>query len=321
MTRHLKYAAAVALFLGLAPAAYGDIQQKSGNPVFDEAVELVIKNFYDPSAIGRFKETVHETIKGLPPSFAADNYPEAYGPAIAKIVASLGVSHTGHFVPGQVDYYELADIFRFNYRDQLRRLFPPEGKVTYPGIGIASKPIGGKRFVTDVYDGAPADRAGIMVGDEILSLDGAPFEEVASFRGKVGETAQLVVRREAAGEPLTFGVRVAELQPSDTLVESISESVDMVEEEGRKIGYLRIWFFADDEVEDAIEQALSRPAQGRRRAGRRPSRPLGRRPAGRGRDLPRRHPLLPLHQPQRPGPGLQRPLAQAVGRYHRRGYP
>ena len=52
-------------------------------------------------------------------------------PAIDHILASLGASHTGRYTPDQLDYYELADVFRFAYRDRLRRLFPPDGEITY----------------------------------------------------------------------------------------------------------------------------------------------------------------------------------------------
>ena len=42
----------------------------------------------------------------------------------------------------------------------------------------------GKQFVSDVYDGSPAARAGILVGDELLDVDAAPYREIASFAGK-----------------------------------------------------------------------------------------------------------------------------------------
>ena len=128
------------------------------------------------------------TVAGLPPPAEAKANAALYGPAIDRILAGLGASHTGHFTADQLDYYELADIFRFNYRDRLRELFPPDGEITYPGIGIATEVIDGKRFVSDVYDGAPADKAGVKPGDEILSVDGEPFAEIKSFAGKVGKT-------------------------------------------------------------------------------------------------------------------------------------
>ena len=97
-------------------------------------------------------------------------------------------SHTGRFLPGTIDYFELADIFRFAIRNDRRRLFPPEGDVSYPGIGMVARQDKGRWFVSDVYDGLPADRAGILVGDEIAAVDGKPYREIGSFEGKVGQT-------------------------------------------------------------------------------------------------------------------------------------
>ena len=46
--------------------------------------------------------------------------------------------------------------------------------------------------------------AGLLVGDEIVAADGAPFSPVLSFRNKIGSPVVLSIRREAGGavEPL-----------------------------------------------------------------------------------------------------------------------
>lgn len=249
---------AAILIVGLAPAAYADVP-RSGNAAFDRTVDLVMQNFFDPAALGRFEETVRETVATLPPPAKASANPDVYDPAIARILASLNASHTGRFHADELAYYELADIFRYNFRGELRRLFPPEGKITYPGIGIATAEIDGKTFVTDVYDGAAADKAGVEVGDEILTVDGAPFTEIASFRDKAGESVKIALRRKAGGAPVTLEVAVAQLQPSETLLEAISNSAEIVEVDGKKIGYLRVWFFAGGDVEETLERALTGP--------------------------------------------------------------
>jgi C-terminal processing protease CtpA/Prc len=252
MPRQYKPLAAGALLLLLGGAAEADVA-KSGNPAFDRAVELVMENFYDPSALPRFEDTVKETIPTLPQS----RDQKVVDPALQKVLTSLGASHTGHYTADELDYYELLNVFQFNYRRELPRLFPPEGRIVYPGIGIASKVIDGKRFVTAVYDGGPAKSAGVEQGDEVVSADGAPFEEIGSFHGKIGKSVDLALRREADAAPITVPVPVAELQPAETLVSAISNSVSVVERGGHRIGYLHIWFYADHDVGEAIDQALS----------------------------------------------------------------
>jgi C-terminal processing protease CtpA/Prc len=252
MLRQYKPLAAGALLVFLGGAGEADVA-KSGNPTFDRAVDLVMENFYDPSGLPRFEDTVKETIPTVPPS--GDQ--KAVDPAIQKVLASLGASHTGHYTADELDYYELLNVFQFNYRRELPRLFPSEGRIVYPGIGIASKVIDGKRFVTAVYDGAPAKSAGVEQGDEIISADGAPFEEIGSFHGKIGKSVDLELRRSADVAPITIAVPVAELQPAETLDSAISNSVSVVERGGHRIGYLHIWFYADHDAGEAIDEALA----------------------------------------------------------------
>ena len=38
-----------------------------------------------------------------------------------------------------------------------------------------------KTFVKAIFEGGPADRAGLQVGDQILGVDGQPFHPVESF--------------------------------------------------------------------------------------------------------------------------------------------
>src|SRR3954451_14635837 len=161
---HKPFAAALLLIL-LTGAGEADVAPKSGNPAFDRAVDLVMENFYDPAALARFQAAVRDALPSVPP---AGGDPRALDPALERVLGSLGASHTGHYTPDQLDYYELANIFQFNFRRELPRLFPPEGRIVYPGIGIASEVIDGKRFVSDVYDGSPAASAGVKQGDEII---------------------------------------------------------------------------------------------------------------------------------------------------------
>ena len=189
-----------------------------------------------------------------------DASPAVVGDAVNYVLGSLHASHTGRYTPASVDYYELADVFRFALRRDMRQLFPPRGQVTYAGIGIASAEIGGKSFVTHVYDGGPAAKAGLVVGDEIVSVDGAPFSEIGSFRGKAGGTAHLMVRRQADAQPIAIDVPVAEIQPGDLFVKAISDSVRRFDQGGHKIGYIRLWAYTREDVTSVLFDELGQGA-------------------------------------------------------------
>jgi C-terminal processing protease CtpA/Prc len=178
--------------------------------------------------------------------------------ALDAVLASLGASHTGRFLPGTITYFELADIFRFAIRNDRRRLFPPTGDVSYPGIGMVAKRESSRWFVSDVYDGLPADRAGILVGDEIAAIDGKPYEEIGSFEGKVGQTVEISLRRRA-GEPLKeVKVQVEPLKPLSAFERAISASARIIEHDGRNIGYIRLWTLAAPDSMAAVAEALAR---------------------------------------------------------------
>lgn len=258
MTIHLKFAAGcVAAVLVTASAAFANTAPRANDPVFDRSVALVERHFYDPEGLAAFRDAVALTLASLPDLAEAD--PVVRDDAIRFVLDSLDSSHVGHFTPDQLDYYELVEVFRFGLRDDIRRLFPPRGAVTYAGIGIASKPIDGRVFITDIYDGGPADGAGLMVGDEILGVDGAPFTEIGSFQDKAGETAAVSVRRADDGAPIDILVPVEALSPGDSLVSAIENSVELVEHNGEMIGYLRLWAYTDRRVRGVIDDALAGP--------------------------------------------------------------
>jgi C-terminal processing protease CtpA/Prc len=244
-----------ALFLlALMPlAARADDAPKSGNPVIDRTVEIVDQRFYDPDALPAFHQAVRESVAGGLPQ----DDPVAVDRTEDAILASLGASHTARYTRERVDYYELSDVFRFALRRDLRRLYPPRGEVAYPGIGIASRVIDGTRFVTDVYDSGPAAGAGLMAGDEIVSVDGAPFSEIGSFVGKIGDTVDVVVRRQAGAAAQTIAVPVERIQPTDMVVASIKKSVRVVQRGNRRVGVVHIWSWTTDRVAGALNAAFA----------------------------------------------------------------
>ena len=254
MLRHLRALAAL-LVLVVAPAA-AEVPPRSGNPVFDRTVDLVNQHFFAPAELPTFNDAAALAAGQMPD--LKDAAPGVVNDAVSFILDSLHASHTGHYTQDQVDYYELADVFRFALRRDVRRIFPPRGEVTYAGIGIASTRIDGKSFVTHVYDGGPAANAGILAGDEIVSVDGQPFAEIGSFRGKAGGTAHLMVRRVADAQPFAIDVPVADIQPGDLFVKAISASVKRIDRGGKRIGYLRLWAYTREEVTSVLYDELGK---------------------------------------------------------------
>ncbi|WP_186307086.1 S41 family peptidase [Mesorhizobium amorphae] len=200
--------------------------------------ELIERNFYKPVDF---------------PSFAGKHPTNA---DIDKALADLKASHTRRFMPGTLEYYEVADIYQRWLSRDLSSIFPPRGEVQYEGIGIATTVIDGKRFVTDVYDGAMAKTAGIQVGDEVLSVNSQPFDEIRSFKGGAGTIAIVTVRRAAKTQPVEIPVMVAAISPVRMFLEAVSASARIVDYAGRDIGYVRLWTVASPLTNETVETML-----------------------------------------------------------------
>lgn len=232
--------------LWIVPAA---AQDASPAEVFDKTVSIVEENFYTPDLPPEFTAAVEK-------ERAAALEPGGLDAAIDRVLATLKASHTARYTPDEVAYYELSETFRFALGREARRLYPDDGRPKYDGIGIVTAEIDGQTFVTDVYHAGPAAAAGVLVGDQIVSLDGQPFTPVEAFRGRAGDTVNLFVRHTADAEPEAIPVKVETLPATPTLIDSIEESARVIERGNRRIGYIRLWTYTSDRVTEILHQEL-----------------------------------------------------------------
>ena len=236
-----------------AEAATAEPQAKSDTDVFDEAWRLVQNKFYDRNLLGLDWEAAGNKHRG---AYAEAKTDAERSAAINAMLDELGVSHTHHFIKEQPSYYQLVDIFSWPLRHDIPKYFSG-GAVTYSGIGIFTKTIDGKTFISGVLAGLPADTAGLRVGDEIISADGSSFEPVGSFRGKEGEAVALAIRRDANGPVTTIAVRPQRIKPDDAFESAMRDSTRIIEANGRRIGYIHVWSYAGRSYQEILEAALS----------------------------------------------------------------
>ncbi|SDJ54319.1 carboxyl-terminal processing protease [Bradyrhizobium sp. Rc2d] len=224
-----------------------------GTATFESVWQTVRDRFYDPRHNGLDWLAVRE--RYLPEVQRA-----ASGDSLARVINSmlseLHASHTRFYTPDEPEYYQLADIFSGALRRRgLQRAFP-DGRVSYPGIGIISRiEVAGRNTITAVIDGTPAQQAGLRVGDEILAADGTAFESVESFRGKVGETVALEVQRGAS--VVQIPVRPVDLEPTKMFLRGLESSARIIESNGRRIGYVHVWCYAGSVYQRALVSLLS----------------------------------------------------------------
>jgi carboxyl-terminal processing protease len=256
----LRSAAALAVvagFLAFLPgndaafAREGE-QQAQKIEAFDEAARLVRDRFYDPKFGGKDWNAIVDRYR---PRFIEAANKKAKAAVINAMLAELGASHMIYATVDEPAYYQLVDIFRYGLRDDIRKHFP-DG-ISYPGIGIFTREVEGKTFVTGVLAGQAADKGGLKVGDEIVSVGGARFEPVASFRDKVSSAVKFEIRREKNGPLSSLEIRPQRIEPRKAFQTAMRDSARIIEANGKRIGYIHVWSYAGQDYQDILEEELS----------------------------------------------------------------
>ncbi|HEY8520290.1 MAG TPA: S41 family peptidase [Gammaproteobacteria bacterium] len=121
----------------------------------------------------------------------------------------------------------------------------------YTGVGLDVTVDDGKLTVVAPLDGAPAERAGILPGDIVVSVDDVPVDEnnveatVSRMRGTPGTSVTLDVLRPGVDRPLRFALTRAPI-----LVKSVR-----TEYLGNGLGYVRVNSFSEGTGEELAAAA------------------------------------------------------------------
>lgn len=160
---------------------------------------------------------------------------------INDLLGTLGVSHTA-FIP------------EWSYR----QLLAPSSKESSPGfhLGVLLQEVEvegrGRWFARELWNGGPAEEAGLRLGDEVATVNGIPFEEsprriLAGYEAErrlwtieidKDERVTLGVRRRAGAE--TAPLEVAADLPLSSL-RAVRASVRTLESAAGPLGYVHLW--------------------------------------------------------------------------------
>jgi carboxyl-terminal processing protease len=264
MTWYVRVLAILSIVLGLGGA--GQAQPPDPQPqlppaevtrpetrlvVFDEVWQSVRDHFYDPTLRHLDWAAMREKYQPLVAA-AAD---EERSAIINRMLDELAASHTRYYTPDDPAYYQLLDIFAGSLRRDLRRAFP-DGQVIYPSIGIFTRRIEDKTFISGVFDGFPAAKAGLKVGDELLAADGTPYHPVRSLTAKVNQEVTLQVRRSLDEPPHEVVVVPQQTKPNEAFLKAMQESARVIHTHGVAIGYIHVWSYAGQQYQRLLEHEI-----------------------------------------------------------------
>jgi carboxyl-terminal processing protease len=222
------------------------ILAKPETQIFEQVWQTINDNFYDPDFNGVDWKTIK---KQYQPQLIKAYSRKDVAVVLNQMLSQLKSSHTRFYTQDEPAYYQLLGIFLPQNPDlnkQLKQFFP-KGKVEYTDIGLFAKDINGKTFTSSILDESPAAKAGLKVGDQILSVDGYPYHPIHSFAGKAGQTVKMLIQR--SPEPSSqqeIAVVPKVFDPSTMFLQAQIASTKLIEQDGKKVGYIHIWSNAAD---------------------------------------------------------------------------
>jgi len=158
----------------------------------------------------------------------------AFAEMLNALFSACGVSHFHYYTDEEWNYWYLRSTFEKH-----------NPLVHIAHIGVFPQLIGSRWFVRGILEGSAAAASDIRVGDELVAVDGVPFEPIASFRDKAGKQVRLLLRRKP---DVVFEIAVTPVRESlyDAIQRAVLRSVRVMERPDYKYAYLHGWTLLGD---------------------------------------------------------------------------
>ncbi len=209
-------------------AVFATEPEKDEKPLtMSEKIGNIINNL---SLLSRYSEVDGESLYKAAFEAAFNENPELYEKVMKGILSSIDENSL---------YYNADEGKKF--------LQDLNDEVTGIGVNVFSND--GLIIVSEPIPGSPAEKAGVRAGDIIIGADdvdlrGMAFEPALEYvRGNVGTWVKIKILRSGIPEPLTFSIKREK-------VSSNPVSYEIIENEGKKIGKIRIYSFTKNVAEE-----------------------------------------------------------------------
>ncbi len=218
---------------------------KRFNPAecFDKIWQIINDEFWDPNFNGVNWEDAGKRYR--PKALAAKDH-ESFAVLINQMLAELKTSHTRYFTKWDPGYYILEVVF--GKPDSHRN-----------GIGVVTKRIEGHHYVIAVLNSSSAEKAGIVLGDRLVEVNGQPFHPIRSFENKAGQELEIIIQRgPSESTPRKLKVIPLDKKEKDRLGNDSHASLKTIEYKGHSFAYVRLWWLRGLEMRDALEYGIYR---------------------------------------------------------------
>ncbi|MCG8549876.1 MAG: S41 family peptidase [Desulfobacterales bacterium] len=218
--------------------------------LYEEIVEIVEAHFYNPVQIIKDFPAIRDAYRKQLPQISTR---KAFSSLVNTMLGELKASHTYYLTTEDYEYYQLAALF--SQIPSIGGLFEAQN-VLYPTVGIITQSFKKKVHIVSVLSGSIAEKAGLLKGDEIQSVNGKPYTPIASLRPFIGNDVSFEIRRQARAEPFKIVMKPVLVNPKQEMLEAQKASARIIKRAGKRIGYIHIYSYAGDEYHQELLNAL-----------------------------------------------------------------
>jgi carboxyl-terminal processing protease len=157
---------------------------------------------------------------------------------VVRMIDEFGDSHFDFLTPSDQGFFTLGELV-------------PGGKPKpMPHVGAwFTKSAEGYR-VQMVMEGMAAQKAGLLVGDVVTTVDGKPFSPIDALKPLIGKEATFAYSRR--GEVKSVKMQVEESEGMAMFLQASRNSGRIIESGGKRYGYFHLWTMARDEFRNAL---------------------------------------------------------------------
>jgi carboxyl-terminal processing protease len=232
-------------------------QEASRAELFDQIWSVVRDDFYDPQLHGVDWSAVRNRYR---PQATSSPSQAEFARVINEMLDTLDASHTVYLTWEDPRYYQLLGVFESSgaYEKQLVevRKTLPQSRLAYAGIGIDILMTDEGQFVSAVYDGSPAEDAGLLVGDRLVSVDGQPLHPIRSFQNRADQPVTLAVQRVRSGPTSQLQVTPKLYSAGNMFVEAAEKSAQIIDANGHRIAYVHLWSYSGTKYHELLVSLL-----------------------------------------------------------------